>query len=396
MRKTFERNYVLKFTKRLEKIPPYPFKKLDEMKAEAAGRGMDIISLGVGDPDLPTPQKIIDTLCKEAANPANHQYPSYEGMLVFRETAVEWMEKRFGVKLDPEKEIVSLIGSKEGIAHIYPAFVQLGDISLVPEPAYPVYHAATVMADGTPFVLPLKKRNGFLPDFDAIPKEALNKSRIMFLNYPNNPTAATASLEFFERAVAVAKEHDIVLCHDAAYSELTFDDYVAPSILQVDGAMDCAVEFHSLSKTFCMTGWRVGFAVGNKHIIEGLSKMKTNIDSGLFQAIQYAGITAMKDCEDETEQIRETFRERRDTLVAGLKSLGWKVETPKATFYLWVPVPTDESSLDFCSRSINDTGVIITPGIGFGREGEGFFRIAYTKTKEKLEEAVEKLGKLKI
>jgi len=386
----------LKFTKRLDKIPPYPFAELDKKRNAAIERGMDVISLGVGDPDLPTPQKIIDTLCKEAANPVNHQYPSYEGMLVFREAAAAWMDSRFGVELDPSDEIISLIGSKEGIAHIYPAFVQLGDISLVPSPAYPVYRAATVLADGTPYVMPLRKKNGFLPDFDTIPKEALNKTRIMFLNYPNNPTAAVASLEFFERVVKLAKEYDIVLCHDNAYSELTFDDYVAPSILQVDGAKDVAVEFHSLSKTFCMTGWRVGFAAGNKHIIEGLAKIKTNIDSGLFQAIQYAGITAMNECEDETDNIREVFAERRDVLVKGLNDIGWEVQSPKATFYLWVPVPTDEPSVDFCSRSIDEAGVVITPGVGFGEEGEGYFRIAYTRSKEKLEEAVDRLSKLKL
>ncbi len=386
----------MKFTKRIDKIPPYPFAILDQKKQEAIERGQDVISLGIGDPDLPTPQKIIDTLCKEAANPANHQYPSYEGMPVFRETAAEWMKNRFGVEADPKSEIISLIGSKEGIAHIYPAFVQLGDISLVPAPAYPVYNVATILADGTPYVMPLKRRSGFLPDFDIISTEVLKKARIMFINYPNNPTGAVASLEFFEKAVKFACDNDIILCHDAAYTELTFDDYEAPSILEVDGAKDVAVEFHSMSKTFCMTGWRVGFVVGNKDIIAGLSRVKTNIDSGLFQAIQYAAITAMNDVVDEQLEIRSIFQQRRDILVDGLKSLGWDVDLPKATFYLWAPVPTDETSVEFCSRVIKETGVLITPGVGFGEEGEGFFRICFTQSVERIEEAVGRLSKMKL
>lgn len=386
----------MKFTKRLDKVPPYPFAELDKKKNAAIAKGMDVINLGVGDPDLPTPKKVIDTLCKEAANPANHQYPSYEGMPVFREAAAEWYKKRFGVTLDYKTEVVSLIGSKEGIAHIFPAFVQLGDIALVPSPAYPVYKVATILSDGAPYIMPLRKKNGFLPDLDAIPAEARDKARIMFLNYPNNPTAATATMEFFQKAVKFARDNDIALCHDNAYSELTFDGYVAPSILQVDGAKDVAIEFHSLSKTYCMTGWRVGFAVGNSDILEGLSKIKTNVDSGLFQAIQHAGITAMKDCDEEQEEIREVFGERRTILVNALNSIGWKVDSPKATFYLWTSVPTEESAVDFCARVIDETGVIITPGVGFGDEGEGYFRIAYTKTKERLEEAVERLSKVKI
>lgn len=385
----------MKFTKRIDKIPPYPFAILDQKKQQALERGQDVISLGIGDPDLPTPQKIIDTLCKEAANPANHQYPSYEGMPVFRETAAEWLKNRFGVDADPKSEIISLIGSKEGIAHIYPAFLQLGDISLVPSPAYPVYNVATILADGTPYIMNLKRRNGFLPDFDSISKEALKKSRIMFLNYPNNPTGATASLEFFEKAVKFARENDVVLCHDAAYTELTFDDYEAPSILQVDGAKDVAIEFHSMSKTFCMTGWRVAFAAGNKDIVAGLAKVKTNIDSGLFQAIQYAAITAMNEVVDEQQEIRNIFQERRNVLVEGLRGLGWDIDMPKATFYIWAPVPTEETSIEFCSRVIEETGVVITPGVGFGDEGEGFFRICFTQTKDRLKEAVDRLSKVK-
>jgi len=386
----------LKFTKRLEKIPPYPFAELDKKRNAAVAKGLDVINLGVGDPDLPTPGKIIETLCREAANPENHQYPSYEGMPAFREAAVAWLKRRFGVEIDSKEEIVSLIGSKEGIAHIFPAFVQLGDIALVPSPAYPVYNVSTILADGTPYIMPLRKRNGYLPDLDSIPPEALNKARIMFINYPNNPTAATASLEFFKKVVAFAREHNIALCHDNAYSELTFDGYVAPSILQVEGAKDVAVEFHSLSKTYCMTGWRIGFAAGNKEIIAGLSRVKTNVDSGLFQAIQYAGITAMNEVEDEVEEMRKTFQERRDVLVKGIKSLGWEVEAPRATFYLWLPVPSDETAVDFCSRVIEETGVVITPGVGFGKEGEGFFRIAYCKKRARLEEAVDRLSKIKV
>ncbi|HOX29142.1 MAG TPA: LL-diaminopimelate aminotransferase, partial [bacterium] len=357
---------IFKYAKRIEKIPPYLFAQLDKKREQVAARGVDVINLSIGDPDLPTPKKIIETLKREAENPINHKYPSYEGMLEFREAVSDWYKKRFNVTVDPQTETLSLIGSKEGIAHIYLAFVQPGDISLVPSPGYPVYNVGTILSDGTPYVMPLLKKNGFLPDLDAIPQEALNKAKIMFINYPNNPTAAIASIEFMRKAVQLAKKHNIALCHDCAYSELSYDGYVAPSILEVEGAKEVAIEFHSLSKTYCMTGWRCGYAVGNREIIAGLSRIKTNVDSGIFQAIQHAGITALRDVTDEQDEIKEVFGERRDVLTAGMKSLGFDATPPKATFYLWIPVPHGYSSMDFCTRVIDEAGVMITPGVGFG------------------------------
>jgi LL-diaminopimelate aminotransferase len=388
---------IIKYAKRLKKIPEYPFAELDRKKAALIEKGADVISLAVGDPDIPTPKKIIETLAREAANPANHQYPSYEGMLIFREAVARWYHKRFGVTLDPKKEVVSLIGSKEGIAHIYPAFVQAGDISLVPSPGYPVYNAGTILAEGTPLVMPLLSRNNFLPDFDAIPAEALDKARIMFVNYPNNPTAATASLDFYKRAVAFAREHDIVLCSDNAYSEITYDGYKAPSILEVEGAKDVAIEFHSLSKSYCMTGWRCGFAVGNADILAGLAQVKTNVDSGLFQAIQHAGITALDEVSDDMQEMLQTFTERRNLVVDSLNSMGWKLEKPKGTFYVWAPVPEGMDCVQFVARVLEEAHVAVTPGTAFGAEDEvkRFFRISFTLNSKRLEEAMERIGKLK-
>ena len=356
-----------------------------------------MISLAVGDPDIPTPPKIIETLIKQAKNPANHQYPSYEGMLVFREAVARWYKKRFNVTLDPRKEVVSLIGSKEGVAHIYPAFVQAGDISLVPSPGYPVYHAGTILAEGTPLVMPLLARNNFLPDFDAIPVEALDKARIMFVNYPNNPTAATATLGFYEKAVRFAKDNDIVLCSDNAYSEITYDGYKAPSIFEVEGAKDIAIEFHSLSKTYCMTGWRCGFAVGNPDILAGLAQVKTNVDSGLFQAIQYAGITALDEVSGELEEMLETFTKRRNLVVDSLNAMGWDLDKPKGTFYVWAPVPEGMDCVQFVGRVLEEAHVALTPGTAFGQgdEVKRFFRISFTLNSKRLEQAMERIRKLK-
>ncbi|HOC93021.1 MAG TPA: LL-diaminopimelate aminotransferase [bacterium] len=386
---------MIKYSKRIDKIPPYLFADLDKKRQEVAARGVDVINLSVGDPDLPTPKKIIEVMKREIDNPANHQYPSYEGMPAFREAVSEWYKRRFNVDLDSDREVISLIGSKEGIAHIYLAFVQPGDISLVPSPAYPVYNIGTILADGTSHVMPLLRKNGFMPDLDAIPQEVLSKAKIMMLNYPNNPTGAVTSIEFMRKAVQLARKHDIVLCHDCAYSELTYDGYVAPSILQVEGAKDIAAEFHSLSKTFCMTGWRVGFFVGNRQIVEGLAKVKTNVDSGLFQAIQHAGIAAMNECDEESAEICEVFSERRDIIVKGLTDIGYDVSSPKASFYLWTPVPHGLKSIEFCKRLLEEAGVAVTPGVGFGAEGEGYFRIAFTRSKERLEEAVDRISKIK-
>lgn len=380
---------------RLGGLPPYLFAEIDKMKAEARKRGMQLISLGIGDPDLPTPSHIIQALQKAAERPENHQYPDYEGTPSFREAAARWYEQRFGVRLDPEKEVLSLIGSKEGIGHIPLAFVNPGDVVLVPDPGYPVYHAGTLFAGGESYPMPLLKSNGFLPDLAAIPREVIKRTKMMFLNYPNNPTAAVAPKEFFQQVVAFAQEHQIIVCHDAAYTELAFDGYRPLSLLSIEGAKDVCIEFHTLSKTYNMTGWRIGFAVGNAEIIAGLGTIKTNLDSGIFKAIQDAGVEALTGSQESTREACQIYQRRRDLLVKGLREMGVEVETPKATFYLWVPVPSKyKSSKDLTVHLIQQAGIVTTPGIGFGKYGEGFIRLALTVDEAKIREVLDRLKKV--
>ncbi|MFH1787830.1 MAG: LL-diaminopimelate aminotransferase [Candidatus Altiarchaeota archaeon] len=385
----------MEYSKRTQRIPPYLFAEIDKAITKQKAKGVDVISLGIGDPDLPTPDNIVEKLSESSKNPANQRYPSYEGMPSFRTAIANWYKKRFNVELNPEDEILTLIGSKEGIAHIPLAFINPGDSVLCANPGYPVYAIGTILADGVPEPLPLTEENDFKPDFSEIKDETAEKARIMHINYPNNPTAATADKKFFEEAVSFANEHDIIVCHDAAYSEVAFDGYKAPSFLQVDGAKNVGIEFHSLSKTYNMTGWRLGFAVGKKEVIAGLGKIKQNIDSGAFQAIQEAGIEAVTGPQDEVGKNMETIKERRDIMVKGLRSLGWNVSSPKATFYLWIPVPGGGSSIDFAKKVLDDAGVVVTPGVGFGEYGEGYIRIALTQRKERLKEALDRLAKLK-
>lgn len=377
---------------RLSKLPPYLFAEIDRMKQEAIRRGMDIINLGIGDPDLPTPPHIVKRMQEASADPRHHQYPSYEGMLSFRQAVADWYDKRFGVALDPETEVLSLIGSKEGIGHLPLAFVDSGDIVLVPDPGYPVYQAGTVLADGIPYFMPLTRERAFLPDLEAIPSEVLKKARILFLNYPNNPTAAVAPRAFFAEAVAFARKHQLILCHDAAYSEMAYDGYLPESILAVEGAKDVAIEYHSLSKTYNMTGWRIGFAVGCRKVLSGLGRIKTNLDSGVFQAVQEAAITALSGPQECIEAMRAVYRERRDTLVDGLSALGFAVEKPKATFYVWISVPKGQTSASFASALLSDVGIVMTPGTGFGQHGEGYIRAALTVDVSRIKEAVERIA----
>jgi LL-diaminopimelate aminotransferase len=377
-----------RFAKRILDLPPYLFAELDRAKAELQAEGKEVISLGVGDPDLPTPEPIIDTLNREAQEPANHQYPSYEGLLSFREAVAEWYESRFGVTLDPVCEVVSLIGSKEGIAHLPLAFVDPGDVGLYTDPGYPVYSVAISFAGGVAVSLPLKEENGFLPDLEAIPTETARKAKIMYLNYPNNPTAATADETFFERLVAFAHRHEILVCHDAAYTEIAFEGYEPPSFLQVQGAKDVGIEFHSLSKTYNMTGWRIGFCVGNEDAVAGLGKVKTNIDSGVFQPVQYAGVEALLRNGDVPRKLTEVYQRRRDRAIEGLRACGLKPFVPKATFYIWCPVPGGIESKEFAKKLLVEAGVLVTPGVGFGEYGEGYFRISLTQPEEILKEAV--------
>lgn len=375
---------------RLKHLPPYLFKEIDRKKAEIKARGVDIINLGIGDPDIPTPQHIIEALKKAAADPANHTYPSYVGMKEFRETVAGWYKTRFGVDLDPENEVLILIGSKEGIAHLPLAFINPGDRALIPSPAYPVYHAATLFAGGESYFMPLLSENNFLPDLEGIPEDIAERAKLMFINYPNNPTAAIADLDFFDRVVAFARKHRILVCHDAAYTEMAFDGYRPPSFLQAEGAKEVGLEFHSLSKTYNMTGWRIGFAVGNREAVEGLGAVKANVDSGVFQAVQVAGQAALRHDQACVKDMQSTYSRRRDLMVKGLREAGFEVNNPRATFYLWVRVPAGFTSAEFASRLL-DKGVVVTPGNGFGEPGEGYFRIALTQKRERLEEAVERI-----
>jgi LL-diaminopimelate aminotransferase len=376
------------YAHRLDNLPPYLFARIDAMKAEKRAQGVDVIDLGVGDPDLPTPSHIIEALVEAARNPATHHYPDYAGMFSYREAVAAWYKGRFGVELDPKREVLALIGSKEGIAHIPEAFVNPGDYVLVPDPGYPVYKTSTLFAEGKTWEMPLNEDNAFLPDFNAIPLDVCAKSKLMFLNYPNNPTGAVASLSFFEEAVEFAKEHDIVVVHDNAYSEISFDGYIAPSFLEADGAMDVGIEMHSLSKTYNMTGWRIGMAAGSADIIAGLGRVKTNVDSGAFDAIQLAATEALTSSQECVADSCKVYEERRNALVSGLRELGFDVTVPKATFYVWLKV---DNSMEFAAKMLNEAGVVVTPGTGFGDAGDGYVRFAITRSVERIEEALERM-----
>jgi LL-diaminopimelate aminotransferase len=375
---------------RLKRLPPYLFKEIDRKKAEVRAKGVDIIDLGIGDPDLPTPSHIIEAMQEAVMDPPNHRYPSYSGMLEYRAAVAEWYKNRFKVDLDPEKEVLALIGSKEGIAHLPLAFINPGDVSLVPTPAYPVYNTATIFAGGESFFMPLTAEHQFLPDLEVIPKDVARKAKLLFINYPNNPTAAVADMRFFERVVSFARQNRILVCHDAAYSEIAFNGYRPLSFLQAEGAKEVGLEFHSLSKTYNMTGWRIGFVVGNSQAIDGLGAIKSNVDSGVFQAVQKAAIKAIKHDQYCVKEIGEVYTKRRDLMVDGLRKAGFELDTPKASFYLWVRVPHGYTSARLATRLL-EKGVVVTPGNGFGEPGEGYFRIALTQKRERLAEALERI-----
>ena len=379
--------------RRIKSLPPYLFAAIDEVKQKALARGMDVINLGVGDPDLPTPAPIVERVKQAAADPKNHQYPSYEGLLSFRQAVAAWYKRRFGVSLDPASEVLTLIGSKEGIGHVPLAFVDPGDIVLVPSPGYPVYPVATGFAGGVAHLMPLVKQNGFLPDLNVIPKDVAKRAKLMFLNSPNNPTSVVMSKDYFKQVVAFARQHRIIVCHDAAYSEIFYDGRRPASFLEADGAKEVGIEFHSLSKTFNMTGWRIGFAVGNKQVLTALGKVKSNLDSGVFQAVQEAGIAALQLDDAVTDGLRKIYQERRDVLVPGLKKLGLAVDLPPATFYVWVAVPKGYTSASFTTHLLEKAGLLTTPGNGFGEPGEGYISMTVTSPKERLAEAVERIRK---
>jgi LL-diaminopimelate aminotransferase len=379
--------------KRLSELPPYLFVEIDRKKREAVARGVDVINLGIGDPDLPTPTPIVRALAKAARNPVNHRYPESEGLDSFRAAAAEWYGRRFGASVSPATEVLSLIGAKEGIGHLPLALVDPGDVVLIPDPAYPVYRAGTVFAGGVPYEMPLRRENGFLPDLEAIPDDIRRRARLMFINYPNNPTGAVAPLSFYKDVVRFADRHNIVVAQDNTYSEVAFDGYRPASLLQVDGAKEVGIEFHSLSKTFNMTGWRIGFVVGNARVVDALRRIKSNLDSGAFQAVQVAGITALGIADQVSARNSQTYRRRRDILVRGLRRAGLEVDSPRATFYVWPRVPAGYDSAGFVSTLIEQAGVACIPGNGFGKEGEGYVRFALTADASRLLEACERLAK---
>ncbi len=382
-----------KFSDRLNKLPVYLFAEIDRLKSQVKARGIDIISFGIGDPDLPTPKAIVDVLKKESGIEANQKYPSYEGLLKFRKSVSDWYKNRFAVSLDPETEVLSLIGSKEGIGHLPLAFINPGDVVLIPDPGYPVYNAGTIFAGGIPHIMPLKEENDFLPDFSSIPKDILSKAKLMFLNYPNNPTSATADMHFFKETVKFAKKNDIIVAHDFAYSEVFTGEKENRSFLEAAGAKDIGIEFHSLSKTFNMTGFRIGFAAGNEDIIKGLGAVKTNLDSGVFQAIQLAGAYGLDNELRIVEENNLIYKKRRDLLVGGLEKLGYKIYKSDATFYVWSHVPKiNMTSKEFAISLLNETGIIITPGSGFGAHGEGFIRFSLTINESRIKEALVRMG----
>jgi len=386
----------MKIAQRIETIPPYLFAEIDKKKEEALKRGIDIINLGIGDPDQPTSNNIINKLIESVKDPKTHNYPPYQGTAEFRQAVASWYKNRFGVDLDPDKEVIALIGSKEGIAHVFLAFIDPGDFSLIPDPGYPVYKTGTLFANGFPYIMPLLEENDFLPDLEEIDEEVAQRAKLMFINYPNNPTAAVANKDFFEKVIKFAKKYDILVCHDFAYSEMTFDDYKANSFLEIDGAKEVGIEFHSLSKTYNMTGWRLGFAVGNQEAISALSVIKTNIDSGVFKAIQQAGIEALTGPQDNIEKMNKIYTSRRNVVINGLNKLGWNLKPTKATFYIWIPTSNKMSSMEFSNLLLEKTGIIVTPGIGYGEYGEGYVRIALTVDEKRLEEAIERLKSLKL
>jgi LL-diaminopimelate aminotransferase len=378
----------MKKAKRIAKVPPYLFAQIDKKREEMKARGVDIINLGIGDPDLPTPDHITRALHEAIDNPRSFGYPPYEGTFAFREAVAFWYHKRFLVDLDPQSEVMALIGSKEGIAHLFFALLDPGDIALLPDPAYPVYQVATILAGGKPHLMPLLEKNGFLPDLKKIPASIARKAKLMFINYPNNPTGATCEADFLEEAVAFCRKYDILLCSDLAYSEIAFEGYKPLSVLEIPGAKDVAIEFHSLSKTYNCTGYRLGMAVGNHDAIAALSIIKTNVDSGAYMALQMAGVTALTGPQGHLKEINGIYQRRRDLMVNGLRDLGFKLQVPKASFYIWPQVPKGYTSAKFVSELLEKTGVLVVPGSGYGKYGEGYFRISITSPEERLREAI--------
>jgi len=381
----------MRISKRIANIPPYPFVEITRKINQKRAEGVDVITFAIGDPDIPTPKHIMASLHAAADDPANHRYPESDGLPELRKAIAGWYLKRFGVTLDPDKEVLPLIGSKEGIANIAYCLIDPGDVGLVPDPGYPVYSMGTMFAGGETYYMPLKEENGFLPDFSAIPEDIARRAKLIWLNYPNAPTAAVADVAFFEEAIRFARKYDIAICHDCPYSEVTYDGYKPVSFLQAEGARDVGIEFHSLSKSYNMTGWRIGMAVGNATLIDALFRIKSNVDSGINQAVQRMAITALEGPQDCVEEHNAIYQRRRDRLVEALRACGLRVNLPRASLYIWARVPAGYTSAEFAARLIDEIGVVVTPGGAFGPSGEGFIRLSITTPDDRVEEGARRL-----
>ncbi len=381
----------MKLSHRLDKLPPYLFVEINRKIAEKRARGEDVISFAIGDPDMPTPHHIIDRLCQAAHDPDNHRYPETAGLSELRQAIAVWYQKRFGIALDPNQEVLPLIGSKEGIGHMSFCFIDPGDLALVPDPGYPVYSMSTILAGGEPYYMPLTEENDFLPALEAIPEKITGKAKLLWLNYPNNPTGAVAEVDFFEKAVHFAGKHQLAVCHDAPYTEVAFDGYRPPSFLQAPGAREVGIEFHSLSKTYNMTGWRIGMAVGNAAMIDALFRFKSNLDSGIPQAIQRAAIEALNGTQECVAEHNATYQERRDKLAKALNDIGLRAKLPKASFYIWARIPEGYTSAGFAAELLDKTNVAVTAGTGYGSAGEGYVRLSFSLPDDRLEEGIRRL-----
>jgi len=379
-------------SRRVEHLPPYLFVEINKKIAEKRAKGEDVVSFAIGDPDIPTPSHIIARLCQAAQDPANHRYPETEGLPKLRQAITEWYGNRFNVSPDADLEVLPLIGSKEGVAHIALCFIDYQDTALIPDPAYPVYSISTMLAGGRPYYMPLTEQNNFLPDLKRIPADVLKRVKLLWLNYPNNPTGAVADLDFFNRVVEFAQQHDLAVCHDGPYSEVAFDDYRPVSFMEAEGAREIGVEFHSLSKSYNMTGWRIGMVVGNAKMIDALKRVKSNLDSGIPQAIQYAAIEALTGSQDCIQEHNAIYQRRRDLIVDMLNSIGLEAKPPKAGLYIWAKVPEGYSSTDFATDLLEKVGVVVIPGVGYGKNGEGYVRLSLTIPDARLVKGLSRLA----
>ncbi len=382
----------MRLAKRMDKLPPYLFVEINKKIAEKRAKGEEIISFAIGDPDIPTPHHIIDKLCETAHDPANHRYPETEGLPELRKAIAGWYQRRFGVELNPDKEILPLIGSKEGIGHIAFCLIDPDDIALMPDPYYPVYPVSVMLAGGRPYYIPLKEEEGYLPKFENIPADILAKSKMLWIDYPNNPTGAVADLAFYDKAIAFCRQHNIVLCNDGPYTEVAYDGYKPVSMMQAAGAKEVGVEFHSLSKTYNMTGWRIGMVVGNPVVIDALKRLKSNLDSGIPQAIQHMAIAALNGPQDVIAEHNKIYQRRRDLVVEMLNNIGLQAKAPKASLYIWARIPEGFTSIEFATDLLEQCGVAVTPGVGYGASGEGYVRLSLTISDVQLVKGLSKLA----